>query len=321
MEGEPTARDMDAEPRPWDGVPDHVLVEVLGLLDVKELLDARCVCRRWRDLAGSRAAWRHRELPHYPPELRAPVLRIAPCLAYLSNVACFTLNDLAGYHQLATTTCVVEDVLEVHLDRFDTLELDVRIVVNQLELGGVKRLILGFDSWLDDESKEADKESRVEAVARLLTRVLASDGQRLLRLEYWPETALRPTAFAVPATLGRPSLTQLVIEGSLPRPLVDFLLAKHAATLQQVVFERHTLGDAALLASLAQLRHLAVTLTPALAALPQAGRLESLVLDKDSRGKVRVPWSMENSHKPNVTKCPPDGPESIFLGRPEVLVQ
>lgn len=83
-----------------DILPDHLLVSVFALLDTPSLLRARGVCRRWRDLALNRSAWRHRGLsllnlsrnvsrddePRRWEWLRSeercigPVLRLAPCL-------------------------------------------------------------------------------------------------------------------------------------------------------------------------------------------------------------------------------------------------
>ena len=87
-----------------DVLPDHLLVSVFALLDTPSLLRVRGVCRRWRDLALNRSAWRHRSLSllnlsrnvSRDDDLRrwewlrsqerciGPVLRLAPCLLHIN---------------------------------------------------------------------------------------------------------------------------------------------------------------------------------------------------------------------------------------------
>ena len=141
-------RTNDSELCPMDAVPNETLVEILGLLPTKDLLIVRGVCRRWRDLAGSRAAWQHRDLEPGWPWLEA-ALRAAPCVRWLDTTF-FGRDQLQSYSQLATTACEIQELL-VDLDRSATIDLDVQVVLNQLDLGAVKRLIVCFPtSELED---------------------------------------------------------------------------------------------------------------------------------------------------------------------------
>lgn len=69
-----------------DALPDDVLLAVLRLLPLREVVGARRVCRRWRDLALHPDLWRHQAFHtgSFSDGMLYAALRLAPCAAKLS---------------------------------------------------------------------------------------------------------------------------------------------------------------------------------------------------------------------------------------------
>lgn len=129
-----------------DALPDEVLLQVLALLDVRQVLAVRLVCRRLRDLAMHADLWRRRSLDTYfhPVGVVKAVLRLAPCLGVLH------LSGDTGLSRCgvlaATTQCAVSH-LKLHLLVLEHCEDVVHVVAalvlrNQVALGRLRCLTM-----------------------------------------------------------------------------------------------------------------------------------------------------------------------------------
>ncbi|KAJ1518867.1 hypothetical protein ONE63_011519 [Megalurothrips usitatus] len=242
------AGEKQAKDRSWDVqtegatglLPDGLLLEVLAYLDESELLLARAVCRRWRALAMSPAAWAERGLnvglgPEgcrlASPGLVRAVLRQAPCLGRL-----YIGEGHWPLVQHEPMRLAVSDSVGLQLDE-GTARRGADILRRQVELGARPKNIevaicMPFCVWDLRRMLEAINDCQPET----LTFVANFESDYGLRLPH--KEPLKTGA--------RPSLKKLTFlrdfqyhgqQGPLatwPHPTLRFLIASHAATLEDV---------------------------------------------------------------------------------------
>ncbi|XP_034236517.1 uncharacterized protein LOC117642420 [Thrips palmi] len=214
---------------PPDGVlllPEDVLLLVFEHLDTPSLLSARGVCQRWRDVALSRAAWRHRE--HTTKHQLGAVVRLAPCLRFLQLD-----EDTIPLVPLQGVECAVETLSILWVESRNVVI--VTRVITQFMKKGLLNLIIANVGWDNGQT---------QTVRRLLRTVRNSSLTGLSlqiqpRLRMGPSTNSPPSPERTVALRGRNEATLDWLEynsfafGST-EPGLRFLLETHARTLRSL---------------------------------------------------------------------------------------
>lgn len=237
-----------------DALSDNVLVMVLQLVDMQDLLTCRLVSKRLGALAVLPGVWEHRVL--VPGDrLVCPVLRLAPCLATMYVL----LPQVKRCHMAyAATRCAVRE-LKLIVGPVTGCVHAAAVVCRQEALGRLEcvDVIFGTD----------------ENVSELLATIASTPGLQRVELATHPllEFILRATTDAVlHSTAVTPSLKRfdcVLVPDS--EPYVNFILARHAATLESVELGPCPLSmtltaTAPLLATMPNLRELGCCCLPGL---------------------------------------------------------
>ncbi|XP_052121393.1 uncharacterized protein LOC127749021 isoform X1 [Frankliniella occidentalis] len=267
-------------------LPDDVLLEVLGHVDVEDLFSCRLVCKRLGGLAVHPDAWRRRTLHPRDPVL-CPVVRLAPCLSSLP-----LLLPSEGCHWPYRIGCAVEELV-LHVERSAGAVHAALLIERQLALGRLKRLrvIILSTEFVDEQLDETD--------ARVLFETLASATASGLECLTVCSDVANAQNVRLPATctLGAvPSTMRALTCTHFPRmePLFDLVLSSHAATLESVAHITADMTSAVgLLAGLPRLRKLSCELHPGLDALVACKALTDLTVmvereDAQPAGAVRL---------------------------------
>ncbi|KAK3907580.1 Protein NLRC5 [Frankliniella fusca] len=256
---------------------DDDLLLVLQRLAVADLLACRLVCKRLAALALHPDAWRRRRLTGADARGRraCAVLRLAPCLAEM-DVTLPGKRDV-GTHQppYATTRCAVRSL---RLDAAAaTPELTALVIRNQVALGGLRRLHLVLSPYKRDPTVVLETLASADGLQRLLLY----NNPDLTDSDFLPDYMTLP----LHATLPQPSLRFFECHYEQSSQLfIDFMLAAHAATLEEVDLGEHSLFEdsntttARLLGGIPNLRKLSCPLLPDLSAAGAGGALRELDL-------------------------------------------
>ncbi|XP_052131856.1 uncharacterized protein LOC127751808 [Frankliniella occidentalis] len=213
-------------------LPDDVLLMVMQFVDVPDLLACRLVCKRLGGLALHPDAWRHRHLSSGGGVRQA--LRLAPCLRRI-DVCVSTRSTTEMQCLFVATKCAVPELriklCPLFANAVGVVALAIR---NQEALGRLRRLLLVYATT----TTVANQLNYVEAgpppgPIRLLFATLAStSGLEWLRLPGGSYTV--PIAVSLHrATQSSPKVFSCM-HVQETEPFVAFVLAAHAATLEEV---------------------------------------------------------------------------------------
>ncbi|XP_026292207.1 uncharacterized protein LOC113216651 [Frankliniella occidentalis] len=271
-------------------LPDDVLAEVMQRLAVPDVMSCRLVCKRLAAASQCSDVWRLRELDSYD-EYAAAVLRLAPCLESLHIYGSRFVSSELSRLLFRTTRCAVRVLCFSFLSSSSSDAATARKVVrNQAALGRLVTLrLLDVDVFCSSQK---------------VWRILLTPGLEHLYLDARPAGYNAPVyvrdAPRLPSDL-RPSLKcfRCHAYGGHVRALVDFVVAGHASTLEEVSVSRSrqdvtsaapTPPSFTLLAAMPKLRKLTCYPMPGMQAVAASTSLMALVLevaDRDSDGAVR----------------------------------
>ncbi|XP_026278736.1 uncharacterized protein LOC113206729 [Frankliniella occidentalis] len=290
-----------------DLLPDDVLAMVMSRLDVEDLLACRLVCKRLAGLAQHPDVWRRRWIGVGDPlslQLYGPMpwlcqeLRLAPCVREIWT-AVPLLSAACRHGDLRTTSCAAR-VLAITVRKFGPKHVAkaVQIVNQQVALGRLRevRLTLRARSFIPPK----------DAMDLLFGTLASTPGLEMVSIEgkcgnlgdrTWipPGTGQRGTI--------TPSLRTFRCEmvPRPPEPFCDYMLAGHAATLEEVhIGYRHmflsssasttlaSTSTARLLAGMPNLRKLSCPLMPGLGRVAACESLRELELtvQRDTEANV-----------------------------------
>ncbi|XP_026273223.1 uncharacterized protein LOC113202974 isoform X1 [Frankliniella occidentalis] len=260
-------------------LPEEMLLALMRYLDARDLLCCRLVCKRIGQLALHPHLWRRLRVYEYEGDrhLACPVLRLAPLLGLLDAEVPSKECQLA----LASTRCAVTELqLTVHQGG---AVLAAAVIRNQEALGRLKRLDIAFSPW--------DLGTGVDL---LLRTVALTSGLESLSINEVPFHSTSTVDILVrhSTRLCKPSLRKFrghhLQYASHAEAFVDFVLASHAASLEEVDLLRRvswepeeypvTASRALLLAGMPNLRKLSCFSMPGLEAVAVRETLEVVTL-------------------------------------------
>ncbi|XP_052129136.1 uncharacterized protein LOC113209663 isoform X2 [Frankliniella occidentalis] len=260
---------------------DDLLVMVMQYLDVEDVFTCRLVSKRLESLALLPGVWRHRRLEAKDP-WACPVLRLAPCLAKL--VVHFPSTKRCHWLSASARCSVSELELTVDGDPAD-VALTIR---SQAALGRLRRLCVYVKDGVQE--KEA---------AALLVAVASTHSLERLRVQFLPKCGIPMSCFLRHA-LPSPSLKFFQCSlGANTDAFYNFILSRHAATLEEVLLEPCVYEAAlttaswserrwTLLASITHLRYLRCPLFPGLEALAKCDSLSKVYLHLSPGSDARL---------------------------------
>ncbi|XP_034246479.1 uncharacterized protein LOC117648213 [Thrips palmi] len=250
-----------------DSLPDDALLQVLRYLDVRELLECRGVCRRWRELALRPLLWRDKRIhSNMSTKLIAIALRLVPRLHSLRID--LPLHGDACDVLLVTPTAISE--VDLKFGAKDDL-LVALILSRQVSLGRLKKVSLFTRHDIIRTSKRG--------LRALLLQICQAPGLQSLSLclnvHSDDEEVLNVIKAKVPVPA---SLKQLSCFGSL-KPYLELLMEWHANTLEVVSLSSDGPRLTSLLAAMPRLRKLKCPMLPDMQLLRQCLSLTHLELN------------------------------------------
>ncbi|XP_052132879.1 uncharacterized protein LOC127752195 [Frankliniella occidentalis] len=301
-----------------EDMPDDVLLAVLQYVDVEDLFACRLVCKKLGALALHPDVWRHRQLVAAKAGLEdagqeTPVLRLAPCLREVC--VDFPLDNLL----FATTRCAVANMtLEVWSDPSLQAALVLR---NQEALGRLKKAELVFcpmEPILNDIPWQPML-SAPGQIPWLVFWTAATCGLKTLVINMFPPSVPADASLFRNSVVPCSTLTEFQCEVSKKsEPFVNFVLAGHAATLEEVGLAGAGLPSsstltATLLAAAPNLARLQCALLPGLEALAESASLREVCLVVTSASDLKFLGPRASGLKPAVPAA------AAFLRRADQL--
>ncbi|XP_052131969.1 uncharacterized protein LOC127751849 isoform X2 [Frankliniella occidentalis] len=258
-------------------LPDDMLVLVMQRLDVKSIFACRLVCQKLSGLALHRDVWRHQSCfkynDRYLMRCVCGLLRLAPCLQELA-----VWLPVRGCRPALTSTSCAARVLSVSVGNAAAVQDAAEAVCRQRSLGGLRGIVIEFRTQAD--------------ASALLAAVAQTPGLGGLRVTAHTDIPW----LAAPDTLPASSLKRFQCE--LRRETVDFanfILAAHAATLEEVEFLHSTFSTPltwALLGGMQHLRRLKCDGNPGMEAVAACGSLRVLDLTV-THNRLAAAWAAD----------------------------
>ncbi|XP_026291540.1 uncharacterized protein LOC113216055 [Frankliniella occidentalis] len=245
---------------------DDVLLMVLEYVGVKDLLACRLVCKRLAELAVHPQPWRRRRLSVYDmhtkvsaeDRLICPALRLAPCVRMLH----LQLPSKRCQLSFTSTRCAVSK-LRLVLEDIDVCMHAAFVIRNQLALGRLRDLSVWFPPGrvtIIEKNASTESSQTLFGFSLLFDTLAVASGLEKLAVDCFPDRW-----FVVHSTVAIiPSLKLFSCKLRLrSEPFVDFVLAGHAPTLEEVDLRDSWLNPvlkspstASLLAAMPNLREL-----------------------------------------------------------------
>ncbi|XP_034243417.1 uncharacterized protein LOC117646514 [Thrips palmi] len=243
-------------------LPDDALLVVLAFLTPRELFACRTVCRRLRDICEHRDLWRKVHVWDDDAGVLLAALAVAPCLKGMHLSSPLAALDLASL--VPGSTCVV-DGLSFDLATENDVLLAIDVLLHLSSVGGVRELYIEWGG-----------EPPVKTLTKLAEAICSLPGLLYFDFHYPFEEPLQVTLRNLDVEV-MPTLKRLEIIGDRMDPFAEYLLKKHADTLQEVrVYFRDV--PVSLLMVLPRLRSLACMSHKDLAQLSNLENLDSFEL-------------------------------------------